>query len=249
MLPSNAQNLAEFSESYTFSHNNENLTKNYRDLKFYSFGHQNWHIERLSPQIGAIIHGIDMNASLSAQTIEELTQLLHRHQVLFMRKQNLTPHQHRDFARAFGSLHLHPVFPTVPDVPEAIILDTALNDLKDNALWHTDVTFSETPPLGAILVARHLPPLGGDTLWASASGAYDALSPYMKEHLNNLTALHDITRSFPISRFGRTEEERKKWLENRANHPPVEHPVIRIHPRQDNGRFLLMRDLRLKFAV
>lgn len=62
-------------------------------------------------------------------------------------------------------------------VPEAIVLDTDRNDLKDNALWHTDVTFSPTPPLGAVLAARLLPPSGGDTLWASATAAWRALSP------------------------------------------------------------------------
>ncbi|MDF7674652.1 taurine dioxygenase [Acetobacteraceae bacterium ESL0709] len=204
--------------------------ENYSDLRSYHYGSQNWEIERLSPHIGAIIRGIDMRVPLSDTSKAELRELLLRHQVVFMRDQDLTPAQQRDFAGSFGTLHIHPVFPTVPDVPEAIVLDTQQNDLKDNALWHTDVTFSETPPMGAVLMARKLPPTGGDTLWASASAAYEALSPGMKASLENLTALHDFTRSFPLSRFGRTEEERNGWMKTRNEHPPVEHPVIRIHP-------------------
>nr|WP_298795126.1 taurine dioxygenase [uncultured Acetobacter sp.] len=188
----------------------------------------------LSPHIGAIMQGIDLGASLSVDTIRTIREMLLHHQVIFFRNQTLTPHQHRDFAQAFGSLHIHPVYPTVPDVPEAIVLDTDKNDLKDNALWHTDVTFSETPPLGAILVARYLPQTGGDTLWASATAAYDALSPQMKIHLEGLTALHDFTRSFPLSRFGRTADERNHWADIRNRNLPVEHPVIRIHP--ETGR-------------
>lgn len=191
---------------------------------------QNWEVEKLSPHIGAILHNFDMSRPLSVDEKKGLKKLLLQHQVVFLRGQKVTPAQHRDFAASFGPLHIHPVFPTVPDVPEVIVLDTAKNDLRDNALWHTDVTFSETPPLGAVLVARKLPPTGGDTLWASASAAYEALSPGMKIYLKNLTALHDFTRSFPLSRFGRTEAEREKWFETRNNHPPVEHPVIRVHP-------------------
>mgnify|MGYP004704895363 CR=1 FL=1 len=191
---------------------------------------QKWQVKRLSSHIGAVVKGVELHKPLSVSDIASLRGLLLQHQVLFFRDQEITPRQHRDLGLAFGSLHRHPVYPTVPDVPEAIVLDTAQNDLKDNALWHTDVTFSETPPMGAILVARHLPEIGGDTLWASGTAAYDALSEPMKVHLDNLTALHDFTRSFPLSRFGRTEEERRRWAEIRNSHLPVEHPVIRVHP-------------------
>ncbi|NHO32788.1 taurine dioxygenase [Acetobacter fallax] len=193
-----------------------------------------WQVERLSPGIGAVVHGVDLAGPLPASAIAGLRDLLLSHQVLFFRGQSLTSRQHRDLGAAFGSLHIHPVYPTVAGVPEAIVLDTDRTDLKDNALWHTDVTFSETPSLGAILVARHLPETGGDTLWASTTAAYDALSPVMKVHLDGLTALHDFTRSFPLSRFGRSPEERDRWMAVRNRHPPVEHPVIRIHP--ETGR-------------
>ena len=36
--------------------------------------------------------------------------------------------------------------------------------LPDNDNWHTDVTFSQTPPLAGILAAKRLPSVGGDTL-------------------------------------------------------------------------------------
>ncbi|GAA3676036.1 MULTISPECIES: taurine dioxygenase [Acetobacter] len=187
-------------------------------------------ITRLSPALGAIVHDIDLSQSLPDKTIVELKDILCRDKVIFFRNQNISPIEQRNFAQKFGELHIHPVFPTVENVPEVIVLDTLHNDLKDNALWHADVTFSETPPLGAVLAARHLPPSGGDTLWTSTAAAYNALSPEMKAHLENLTALHDFTRSFPLSRFGRDNKEKQKWLNVRSENPPVEHPVIRIHP-------------------
>lgn len=191
---------------------------------------RNLPVTQLAPALGAIVKDIDLSAPLSDALKQEIYELLLAHQVLFFRKQDLTPMAQRDLARYFGQLHIHPVYPTVENVPEVIVLDTARNDLRDNALWHTDVTFSPTPPLGAILAARLLPATGGDTLWASSTAAYEALSEGMKKRLENLTALHDFTRSFPLSRFGRNAEEREKWLKIRNDHPPVEHPVIRIHP-------------------
>ncbi|ASC06982.1 taurine dioxygenase [Acetobacter pasteurianus] len=199
------------------------------------------HATPLSPAIGAIVSGVNLAQSLTAKTESRLRELLLRHQVLFFRNQNITPRQQRNFAQRFGPLHQHPIYPTVADVPEIIVLDTEQNDLKDNALWHTDVTFSQTPPLGAVLAARHLPPSGGDTLWASATAAYDALSDGMKLRLEHLTALHDFTHSFPLSRFGRTEAEKQKWLRTREQQPPVEHPVIRIHP-ETNKRAIFVNE-------
>ena len=42
--------------------------------------------------------------------------------------------------------------------------------------WHTDHSYDAVPAMGSILVARELPPLGGDTLFASTGAAYDSLS-------------------------------------------------------------------------
>ena len=52
----------------------------------------------------------------------------------------------------------------------------------------------------------------------------------MKQRIDTLTAQHDFLRSFPVSRYGRTEAELEKWAETRNNFPPVTHPVVRIHP-------------------
>ncbi|WP_422623558.1 TauD/TfdA family dioxygenase [Rhodoferax sp.] len=92
-----------------------------------------------------------------------------KHHVLFFENQPITPQQQRDLAARFGELHIHPIYPHVADVPEIIVLDTSSDNWPDNDNWHTDVTFVENPPMGALLSAKLLPLSGGDTLWASGA--------------------------------------------------------------------------------
>lgn len=183
----------------------------------------------LTPVIGALVSGVDLARPLAPADAATLTDLLHRHLVLFFENQALSPALQRDLAANFGQLHIHPIYPHVAEVPEIIVLDTHADNLPDNDNWHTDVTFIETPPLGAILSAQRLPPTGGDTLWASGIAAYNALSAPWRDFLGGLDAEHDFVKSFPLERYAGTDE-RGRWFEAQSKHPPVRHPVIRTHP-------------------
>ncbi|WP_374423205.1 taurine dioxygenase [Chromobacterium sp.] len=186
-------------------------------------------LQAISPALGAIVSGVDLSAPLSGAERDAIEAALLRHQVLFFENQPLTPRQQRDFAARFGDLHLHPVYPTVAEQPEIIVLDTHVDNLPDNDNWHTDVTFIATPPLGAVLSARQLPEVGGDTLWSSNSAAYDALSPALRSLLDGLSAEHSFVHSFPESRFKDTPQY-ARWQQASRDHPPVVHPVVRTHP-------------------
>ncbi|MFW1783713.1 taurine dioxygenase [Acinetobacter nosocomialis] len=189
----------------------------------------NLNMEVIKPTIGAIIHDIDLNA-LNEQTTQQIQQALLDHQVIFFRKQQLAPQAQADLARSFGTLHVHPIYPSIEDVPEVMVLDSWKQDLRDNELWHTDVTFSKTPPLGCVLQAIKIPPVGGDTLWSSNTAAFKGLPLELQQKLRGLTATHDIRKSFPLERFAHNEEEREKLLQTFKRNPPVVHPVVRTHP-------------------
>jgi taurine dioxygenase len=184
----------------------------------------------LSPALGAEISGVNLSRDLTGEQRTAIEQALLDHQVLFFRNQPITPRQQARFAANFGDLHIHPIYPNVPEQPEVLILDTAVTDVRDNAIWHTDVTFLPTPALGAVLSAKQVPAYGGDTLWASGIAAFEALSGPMKALLDGLTATHDFTRSFPLERFGNTPADFARWEETRRKNPPLLHPVIRTHP-------------------
>lgn len=187
-------------------------------------------VEPLGPVIGALISGVDLSRPIDADGRAEIGEALLKHKVLFFEDQIITPLQQRNFAAAFGKLHVHPIYPQIRDVPEVLILDTHAGNIPDNDTWHTDVTFIETPPLGAVLYAKELPPSGGDTLWVNNQAAFEALSPDFRAFLQRLSATHDFEKSFPRDRYARNPAEEKKWLETRAKNKPVTHPVIRTHP-------------------
>ena len=184
----------------------------------------------LTPAIGAVVEGIDLSRNLADEEIAQIRAALLAHKVIFFEDQHITPLQHRDFAARFGELHTHPLYPGVPEAPEMFILDNHANNPTDNDAWHTDVTFIETPPLGAILYARLLPPEGGDTCWANMQAAYEGLSKPLQRFLIELDAVHDFARGFPARGQVAKEAGGEKHAKAMEEHPPVIHPVVRTHP-------------------
>lgn len=183
----------------------------------------------LGPAIGARVEGVDLTRPLSDPEQAALEHALVTHHVLFFENQPLTPRLQRDFAARFGALHVHPVYPNVPEQPEIMVLDTGPHNPTDNDVWHTDVTFIETPPAIVALSGKRLPPSGGDTLWTSTEAAYAALSEPLRRLLEPLQAEHDFTKAFPQWRHAGPQIA-ERWREARDQHPPVLHPVVRTHP-------------------
>jgi taurine dioxygenase len=187
-------------------------------------------VTRTSRALGAIVSGIDISQDLPQSAIARLGELLIEHQILFFREQPISPEAQARFAARFGSLHVHPIYPVLPDLPEILLLDNHGGFLPDNDNWHTDVTFSETPPLAGILAAKRIPSAGGDTLWSSMSAAYEGLSEPLRRFLDGLTAQHSIAKSFPPERWQSDPAFKARYERAVAKHPPVNHPVIRTHP-------------------
>jgi taurine dioxygenase len=196
-------------------------------------------IAALTPTIGAVVSGIDLREDHADAVIDDIRAALLTHKVLFFEDQDLTPERQRDFALRFGELHTHPLYPGEASVPEIMILDNHAQNPTDNDHWHTDVTFLERPALGAILHARVLPPAGGDTLWASMTAAYEALSPSLRGYLETLSAVHDLAHAFAADGLVAGAAGREAYEKARAENPPVIHPVVRTHPETgQNGLFV-----------
>ncbi len=187
-------------------------------------------ITPLTSRIGAVVAGVRLGAAMSDGMIAEIRAALLAHKVVFFEDQDLTPVQQRDFARRFGELDTHPLYPGDADAPEIMVLDNHAGNPTDNDHWHTDVTYLERPAMAGMLYARELPPVGGDTLWSSMTAAYESLSAPMRSFLDGLSAVHDFSHAFTGSSLAGQAAGEDKLAAGRAAHPPVIHPVVRVHP-------------------
>ena len=184
-------------------------------------------VEPLTCAIGAELKGVNLGvAARDADLFGEIKALLLKHKVLFLRDQDITRGEHVTFAKRFGALEDHPIVGSDPDHPGLVqIYKSPENppDRYENA-WHTDATWREAPPMGAVLRCVECPPVGGDTMWANMELAYERLPDHVKAQIEGLRASHSIESSFGAAM------PMEKRLALKAQHPDAEHPVVRTHP-------------------
>ncbi|SOB87698.1 taurine dioxygenase [Sphingomonas guangdongensis] len=190
-------------------------------------------VEPCGPVLGAEVRGVRIGDTVDPDIAATLRALLNQHKVLFLRDMDLTHEQHLALGRVFGPLEGHPVIAHVPGYPEILDIrgaegrvEDADGDRRFRTLdkWHSDVTFRACPSLGAVLRARELPAIGGDTLWCDAAAAYAGLSDEVKALIDERTATHDLLFDFG----DRIAPERRAAMA--AEFPPQHHPIVRIHP-------------------
>ena len=187
--------------------------------------YQTIQVKKLTPVIGAEIHGVDLSTDLGNQQFQEIHDALMENCVVFFRDQKITIDQHKDFGRRFGKLHIHPNAPQeVKDHPEILVIKADENSKHvAGEDWHSDVSCGVEPPMGSILYMHTVPPDGGgDTMFANMYRAYDTLSEPIKQMLTGLTAIHDSGKAHSY-RVNATDRADKTF-------PRAEHPVVRTHP-------------------
>src|SRR5687767_4960622 len=91
--------------------------------------------KRLTPNTGAIVEGIKLDSPLDTATIEAINEALVTHHVLFFRNQDLDPLSQKELAAKFGTLQVHPLYPSPPGIPEIVVLDTGGHNPPDADIW------------------------------------------------------------------------------------------------------------------
>jgi len=195
---------------------------------------------RIAPvggSLGAVIEGVDLR-QLSDSGVEELLEQIHSFEVIFLPGQHLDDDDQMALGARLGPLRGF-AFASVlsgdgePTEPELTVIrdDTDSPPATDN--WHTDVTWTAEPPDYAVLRAVTVPESGGDTMWASLTAAYQALSEPMRRFVDGLRVVHDNT-SFIESVAEKMPSDQYEALDVgarlRAAFPPVSHPLVRTHP-------------------
>ncbi|MFO1158214.1 MAG: TauD/TfdA family dioxygenase [Reyranellaceae bacterium] len=191
------------------------------------------HIEvrPIAGALGAEVRGIDMSRELDDEVVSEVRQAFLDHLVIFLRNQTVTPQQQLVFARRFGEPIEYPQLKGLPEAP-MITPVVKLEHERNNfgGIWHSDTTYLEIPPMASMLLAREVPPYGGDTMFANQYLAYDALSDGLKQALEGLVGVSSSTKADVT----RTREDRLKAAGVEQKALSAGHPIVRTHP--ETGR-------------
>ncbi|MDF1734738.1 MAG: TauD/TfdA family dioxygenase [Minwuia sp.] len=190
-------------------------------------------VRRVAGAIGAEVSGVDLSRDLQPDTVAALRQALLDHLVIFLRDQPIKPARFLAFAQAFGTPVEYPFVKGLDDFPQIIEVAKLENETTNfGGIWHSDTVYLDEPPMGSMLLAREIPPQGGDTLFANQYLAYEALSPTFQGLLDGLTAIHSSAKA-DVSKTredriksGGTAEAGKDYLSY--------HPAVRTHP--ETGR-------------
>jgi taurine dioxygenase len=196
-------------------------------------------LQPISGSLGAIISGVDLRAPLDDETYLEIKRALLENLLVFFRDQDITPEQQIAFGRRFGELHVHPFIPSLAGHKEIIVLRAksgAEENLRLANAWHPDLSYTNDPPLLGILRSIRPPSRGGDTMWVNLYRAYETLSPKMQAIIGELSAWHDVTKTYRRQEL-QTEGGPERYAMTFKKAPPVLHPLVAVHP--ETGRKLL----------
>jgi taurine dioxygenase len=195
--------------------------------------------------LGAEIRGLDLAKPLDDITFAEVERAYNHCGVIFFRDQHITPPQQVAFTRRFGEIEFN-IFGerwSVPGSPEIVVVSNVAESGQPIGVrragenWHSDMCYAAQPPRGTMLYALEIPDLFGlplgDTEFASAAAAYDAVPETLRQQIEGRRAVFDFAgrkRAFPPKQS------------EIVRYPPVVHPIIRSHPYTGRKCLYIMRD-------
>ncbi|HYR33591.1 MAG TPA: TauD/TfdA family dioxygenase [Burkholderiales bacterium] len=188
-------------------------------------------VKPIAGALGAEITDIDLRR-LSDDDVAQIRRVWLEHLVVFFREQELTPAEYMAFAKRIGQPIPYPFVRGMEGFPEIIEVKKLEHEkVNFGGIWHSDTAYLDVPPMASMLLAREVPPRGGDTLFANMYLAYESLSAGMKRVLDPLMAVNASSKADVT----RTREDRIKTDGQDARQSyEAEHPAVRTHP--ETGR-------------
>ncbi len=192
--------------------------------------------EKIAPNCGVEISGLRL-AEADGAVLEEIRQAIYEHGVAVFRDQEFSPEDHIAFARRWGGIDINNYFPLTDAHPEiAVVRKSADQQTNIGGAWHTDHSYDQVPAMGSILVARVLPPKGGDTLFAHMGAAYDSLPDDLKAEIEGLEAFHTADHVYKEDGLY-AQTDMAGDLRGQGLKTGAIHPIVIRHPQ--TGRRLL----------
>ncbi len=171
--------------------------------------------------------------TVSKEEINKIKDSLDKFGVVFFRNQNLDSKSYIEFAKNFGSLANYPMLKGLSDeFPEITVVERKASDTGPSfgEQFHTDSSYTETPPKYTMLLAKLVPKRGlGNTEFASQYLAYEKLDDAYKKKIENLKGV--FSSSGPIS-ITRIEREREKGTGNSKDFKAIHKIVKTINNRK-----------------
>ena len=194
-------------------------------------------IRPISGALGAEILGVDFAAGVDDATFDRIRTTFHEHGVIVIRDQDLTPGQHVAAARRFGKINVNRFFTAVDGHSEVAEVRKEPHQKRNlGNKWHTDHSYDDAPALGSMIYALEVPPVGGDTMFANMSLAWETLSDGMKDMLSKLEAVHSSRHVFGPGYKANPDLADRYCNPEQAVQDAV-HPVVIRHP--ETGRKVL----------
>jgi len=204
-------------------------------------------VEPIADALGAEISGVDLS-NLDSDSYEEIRRAFRQYSVIFFRDQALSPDQHVSFAERWGKININRFFKPLDTHPKiATVIKEPDQIMNIGAAWHTDHSYDQIPAMGSILVAREVPPSGGDTHFSSMYKAFEALSPGLKKMLGSLSAWHSSRHAFgKMGQSGDNKGDDRLGNSELATQDAL-HPVIIAHPETGRKALYVNADFTVKF--
>jgi taurine dioxygenase len=196
-------------------------------------------VRPLHPALGAEIVGITLEDAVGEAMFRQVYEVFLEHKLILFRDVDLPPATQVAFARRFGEVQVHVMnqyhgYAGHPEIYKLTNLDadgnpTGKHPDQGTMYWHTDGSWRPTTGHATMMYSEIVPEEGGETHFADMVGAYEALSPEWKRRLDGLKAFHNLD-------FSRTRRHGHEPMtaKQKAEVPPVDHPVVRTHP--ETGR-------------
>jgi taurine dioxygenase len=200
-------------------------------------------VRAVTPAVGAEISGVDLR-NLSDSDFAAIERAWTDHSMILLRAQKLSDDDLLAFSRRFGALDPPPnqergrISP--PGYPDIYVVSNVLDGKGDpigalgagEAVWHTDMSYLDTPPDASMLYSLEIPSSGGNTWFCGMQAACDALPADLLGKIKGRRIKHDGTyNSGGYLRKGVTPTDDPMAA------PGAWHPAILKHPA--NGRATL----------
>jgi taurine dioxygenase len=196
--------------------------------------------------LAADIEGVDLAAALAPETVAAIKQAWGDNLVLRFRGQELADDDLLRFSRQIGELDWAPVAAT-NDAPEGRAYIMVVSNVVENgepigqlgnyeALWHTDMSYIDAPPMASALYSLEAPPSGGDTGFCNMYRALETLPVELRRAVEGKTCIHEASRNS-------AGELRRGYVDARDASQTVGavHPIVRTHPATGRKALFLGR--------